>query len=73
MSYSALSPSTCSFSITLFSVSTLNRVFEALAQPKWKEAMEEGMQVLEKNNTLDIVDLLRDKEPIGCKWAFMVK
>lgn len=28
---------------------------------------------MDKNNTWDIVDLPKDKKPIGCKWVFKVK
>lgn len=49
VSYSALSPSTCSFFIELSFVSTPNSLFEVLSQPKWKEAIEEEMWTLEKN------------------------
>ena len=31
------------------------------------------MNALRKNGTWEIVDLLRDKKTIGCKWVFSVK
>lgn len=66
VSYSALSHFTRSFALALSSVMILHSVFEALSLPKWKAAMEEDMRALEKNGTWDIVDLLADKEPVGC-------
>lgn len=35
--------------------------------------MQEKMVALEKNFTWDLVDLLRNKVPIGCKWVYTVK
>lgn len=31
------------------------------------------MKALEKNDTWDIVDLLKGKEPVACKWVFSMK
>lgn len=31
------------------------------------------MRAFEKNYIWDIVDLPRNKEPVGCKWVFTVK
>lgn len=31
------------------------------------------MEGLEKNGMWGIVELPREKKPIGCKWVFMVK
>ena len=31
------------------------------------------MKALKKNDTWEIVELLRDKRIVGCKWVFMVK
>ena len=31
------------------------------------------MKALKKNDTWEIVELLRDKMIVGCKWVFMVK
>lgn len=38
-------------------VSILRSVPEALAQPKWKDAMVEETKALEKNNTWEFADL----------------
>ncbi|XP_038995819.1 uncharacterized protein LOC120120205 [Hibiscus syriacus] len=46
---------------------------EALKDPKWKKAVEEELKALENNNTWIIVDLLKDKKSIDCKWVFTVK
>ena len=31
------------------------------------------MDVLQKNETWELVDLSSGKKPVGCKWAFAVK
>ena len=35
--------------------------------------MEEEIMTLEANETFDIVSLPHGKNPIGCKWVFIVK
>lgn len=35
--------------------------------------MEEEMKALEKDSTWGVVDLVKGKEPIGCKWVFSMK
>lgn len=68
-----LSPSTRYVALALSSIVIPHSVSEAQSQPKWKAAMEEEMQALEKNGTLDIVDVPIDKDPVRCKWVFTVK
>ena len=48
-------------------------VQEALSDPMWKEAINEEVKALYKNETLDIVDLSKDKKLVGCKWVFTIK
>ena len=31
------------------------------------------MDALEKHKTLEMVDLLAGKKPVGCKWVYIVK
>jgi hypothetical protein len=40
---------------------------EANQSPNWRKAMKEELQVLEKNDTWDIVNLPKNKKPVGCK------
>ena len=35
--------------------------------------MMEEMDALRKSGTWEIIDLLRDKKIVGCKWVFTVK
>jgi len=40
---------------------------------KWVALMNEEMEVIEKNDTWDLVDLLEGKEVIGVKWVYKTK
>ncbi|XP_038991118.1 probable DNA helicase MCM9 [Hibiscus syriacus] len=44
-----------------------------LGRMKWKKAVEEELSALENNKTWVIVNLPKDKKPIGCQWVFTVK
>ena len=46
---------------------------EAKCYPEWIEAMRVEIEALEVNKTWDIVDLPRNKIPIGCKWVYKDK
>jgi hypothetical protein len=39
----------------------------------WKKAMVEEMETLDKNEALDLVELLAGRNPIGSKWVFKKK
>jgi hypothetical protein len=40
---------------------------------KWKEAMKEEMDSLERNGTWDLVELLKNRKIVGCKWVYKLK
>ena len=40
---------------------------------KWKMAMKEEMDSLEKNEIWDLVELPKDRKVVGCKWVFKLK
>ena len=42
-------------------------IHEALANPKWSQAIQEEMAALEKNRTWDIFTLPQGKKTVGCK------
>jgi histone deacetylase 1/2 len=46
---------------------------EALADPKWKRAMEEEYNALIKNKTWHLVPARKDMNIIDCRWVFKVK
>uniref|UniRef100_A0A2N9FX30 Reverse transcriptase Ty1/copia-type domain-containing protein n=1 Tax=Fagus sylvatica TaxID=28930 RepID=A0A2N9FX30_FAGSY len=68
-----LSDSYIAFANHLSSVSTLDNLQNALGNPKWKSAMVEEMEALQKNSTWDLVELPEGKKTVGCKWVFTVK
>ena len=68
-----ISPAFHSFLSKLSSMSIPQTFQEALGDPKWKEAMQEEMRALKKNDTWDFVDLPNGKRAVGCKWVFTIK
>ncbi|PNX83829.1 beta-galactosidase [Trifolium pratense] len=68
-----LSESNKSFANQLSVISIPNSVQDALADPKWKAAMNEEMNSLQKNETWDLVDCPKGKKPVGCRWVYTVK
>ena len=62
-----------------FTVNQLSTVYipsnvqDALADPKWRKAMNEEMEALQKNATWKLVPLPKGIKPIGCRWVFTVK
>ncbi|RVX15411.1 Retrovirus-related Pol polyprotein from transposon RE1 [Vitis vinifera] len=49
-----------------------NSVQEALADPRWKAAMNEEMKSLQKNETWELVECPPGKKPVGCRWIYTV-
>ena len=62
-----------SFINQLSTASIPNSVQEALADPRWKDAMNEEMKSLQKNETWELVDRPLGKKPVGCRWVYTVK
>lgn len=73
ISYEKLSPTFRAFTSSITDIQIPQNIQEALKIPKWKAAVNEEIQALEKNHTWEITDLPRDKKPVGCKWIFTVK
>ena len=48
-------------------------IHKAFSQSNWRKAIFDEMSALEKTGTWEIVDLLKDKNTMGCKWIFIVK
>ena len=46
---------------------------EALADPRWKVAMNEQMKSLQQNKTSELVDRSLGKKRVGCEWVYTVK
>ncbi|XP_019055115.1 PREDICTED: uncharacterized protein LOC109115470 [Nelumbo nucifera] len=66
VSYDALSPSYCAYISAISSVSSPRSVTEAMHCPHSKEAMNQEMEALMKNQTWEVVP--KDKILVGCKW-----
>ena len=73
MSNHRLFESNKSFVNKLSTVSIPNSVQEALADLRWKTAMNEEMKSLQKNETWELVDRLPGKKPVGCRWVYTMK
>jgi hypothetical protein len=50
-----------------------NDIREALADPKWKTAMDEEYMALKSNRTWHLVPSSIGKNVIDCKWVYKVK
>lgn len=46
---------------------------EAKDSECWQEAMKNETDALKSNETWILVDLLKGKKPIGCKWVYKTK
>jgi histone deacetylase 1/2 len=46
---------------------------QALADPKWHEAMKAEFEALQKNQTWTLMPLPPNRQAIGCKWVFRTK
>ncbi|KAL4304509.1 hypothetical protein GQ457_10G011320 [Hibiscus cannabinus] len=73
VSYGNLMSSFKAFTVSLDEIQIPATVEEALKDPRWKKAVEEEIEALEKNGTWTMVDLPQGKKPVGCKWEFTVK
>ena len=73
MSNHRLFESNKSFVNQLSTVAISNSVQEALADPRWKAAMNEEMKSLQKNETWQLVECPPGKKSVGCRWIYTVK
>ncbi|KAI3456022.1 hypothetical protein Pfo_012685, partial [Paulownia fortunei] len=73
VSYKNLSPNFRIFTSQVSCMEIPKSVHDALKIPEWKEAVFEEVKALEKNKTWEMVDLMRGKTTIGCKWVFTIK
>ena len=47
--------------------------YEAIADPRWIEAMDKELIALESNNTWVLTDLPSGKKCVGCRWVYKIK
>ena len=73
ISYSNLSSSFRAFTSSVSSIVIPRSIEEALNVSEWKTAVLEEMHALKQNNTWSLVELLKDKSVVACKWVFTVK
>jgi len=52
----------------LSKVSIPSNVQDVLRDPRWKKAMNEEMEALQKNSTWELIVLAKGKKAIGCRW-----
>ena len=53
--------------------SCFQEAIDCVDNAKWKMAMKEEIDSLEKNKTWELVELLKDRNIVGCKWVFKLK
>ena len=46
---------------------------EANKHEEWRKAMEEEYDSIMKKKTWELIELPKDKKPIGCKWIYKSK
>ncbi|KAF7808226.1 sacsin isoform X2 [Senna tora] len=73
VSYEKLSPKFQAFVSNLDKEVIPTNIHEALQHPRWKEAVNEEIKALQKNETWELTHLPPDKHPVGCKWIFNIK
>ncbi|GMI79954.1 hypothetical protein HRI_001664700 [Hibiscus trionum] len=71
--YGSLMPSFKAFTACLDKEQIPKSYEEAVQNPKWKKAIEEEIEALQKNGTWTITDLPQGKRTVGCKWVFTIK
>lgn len=50
-----------------------NTTEDALRNPKWKDAVNDEIRALIKNDTWDLVSYEPGIKLVGCKWVFSIK
>jgi hypothetical protein len=74
VSYASLGSQYKSFIASLDSITPIPHDWQiAMKDPKWRTAMFEEMEALDKNNTWILGTLPPGKKTVGCKWVFTVK
>ncbi|XP_071683308.1 uncharacterized protein [Lolium perenne] len=73
VSYTSLSTNYRAFIASLQSMVIPRDWKVAKQDPKWREAMIEELNALERNKTWELVHLPAGKRAVGCKWIYTVK
>ncbi|CAN1822216.1 Retrovirus-related Pol polyprotein from transposon TNT 1-94, partial [Linum perenne] len=73
VNYSRLTPTYKAFISRLDSEEIPANINEAMKDQKWREAVQDEIKALEKNNTWSVVPLPHGKKTVDCKWIFTIK
>jgi hypothetical protein len=73
LSYQKISHKHKTFLSKISSQSKPRTIQEALSSLAWRLAVKEEMDALLKNGTWEVVNLLKDKTTVECKWVFTLK
>ena len=73
VSYNIISPEYNRIIQELMTVSIPKNVREAMASAEWKQAMNEEMEALKKNDTWEMGPLPIGKKAVGSHWVFTTK
>ena len=73
MSLKHLSPAHKNFIVSLNTTIIPNTISEALTKRECNDDMREEMSALENNKTWEIVERLKRKNIVDCKWNFTLK
>ena len=52
---------------------SINEAMKSPDWPRWKEAMDEEMEVLKSYKTWEVVDIPKGVNVVGCRWTYVVK
>ncbi|XP_071740424.1 uncharacterized mitochondrial protein AtMg00820-like [Rutidosis leptorrhynchoides] len=61
------------FNSALYSEEIPASVDQAMKSEKWKKAMEEEMEALQKSDTWEKCVIPQGKKPVGNRWVFTIK
>ena len=73
VSHNIISPEYNRIIQELMTVSILKNVREDMASAEWKQAMNEEMEALKKNDTWEMGPLPIGKKVVGSRWVFTIK
>nr|GEZ97054.1 putative ribonuclease H-like domain-containing protein [Tanacetum cinerariifolium] len=68
-----LSNNAKAFAVSLCSKEIPSSFEQALKSKNWKNAIDDDMKALKKNKIWDQCSLPQGKNPVGCRWIFIVK
>ena len=57
----------------IFAEEAPKSIHEAIEIQRWRKAILEEMEALEKNGTWEIVNRPKGKCPVGCEWVFTIE